>query len=270
MIMAVESKHTAKNHYAVGYALSGGFIKGFAHLGVIQALAEHDIHPDILSGISAGAVAAAFIADGREPYETIELFKDLHFKDLTRLILPKRGIYEMDYFMDFLRSHLVAQRIEELKIPLTITATDLDNAKRVHFTRGSLAERICASCCLPILFAPIRINGVHYVDGGLFGNIPVMPIRKQCDKVVAINVSPLKPEKYKLNILGIAVRSYHLMFSSNSAHECDFADLFIEPEDLTGYSNRQLEKAEDIFNQGYKSATLLLNSLINEKGTVWN
>ena len=54
--------------YNIGYALSGGFIKGFAHLGIMQALHEHGIRPEILSGVSAGALAAVFYADGKEPY----------------------------------------------------------------------------------------------------------------------------------------------------------------------------------------------------------
>ena len=53
--------------YPIGIALSGGFIKGFAHFGMMQALLEHDIRPDILSGTSAGSLAGVFIADGKEP-----------------------------------------------------------------------------------------------------------------------------------------------------------------------------------------------------------
>lgn len=267
--MTIEIKYHSKAHYPIGYALSGGFLKGFAHLGVIQALTEHDIHPDIISGISAGAVVAAFIADGREPYEIMEFFSNRRFKEFTHLVMPKRGLFEMDDFLQFLREHLTVKKIEELKIPLVITATDLDNAKSVQFTRGNLAERIAASCCLPVLFAPIYLNGVHYVDGGIFGNIPISPIRDKCDKIVAINVSPLKPEKYKLNILGIAIRSYHMMFSSNSFHERDKADLFIEPEDISGYSNRRMNKIGEIFDKGYKSASSLLDDLLKERGSIW-
>ena len=69
--------------YNIGYALSGGFIKGFAHLGIMQALHEHGITPNILSGVSAGALAAVFYADGREPYHIIELFEHHSFTELT-------------------------------------------------------------------------------------------------------------------------------------------------------------------------------------------
>jgi NTE family protein len=267
--MSIEIKHPAKRHFAIGYALSGGFIKGFAHLGVMQALLEHDIHPDIISAVSAGALAAVFVADGNEPYEVLDYFKDKRFKDLTRLVVPKRGLFELTDFTEFIRENVKTKKIQDLKIPLIINATDLDNGKRVSFTRGNIAERVAASCCLPILFSPICINGIHYVDGGIFSNLPVSTIRDCCDKIVAINVSPLAPEKYKLNIVGIAMRAYHLMFTSNSLQEKNSADLFIEPYNLTGYSNRELERAEEIFNQGYRTTSTLLNGLLSEKGTIW-
>ena len=72
--MEVFTNNWNSRKYQIGYALSGGFIKGFAHLGVMQALLEHDIKPDIISGVSAGALAGVFYADGNEPHQVIECF----------------------------------------------------------------------------------------------------------------------------------------------------------------------------------------------------
>ena len=157
-------------NYPIGIALSGGFIKGFAHFGMMQALIEHDIHPDILSGTSAGSLAGVFLADGREPYEAINLFDNQTFGDFTSFSLNKKGLLELDNFIDFLRSNLRTKRIEKLKIPMIITATDLDHGVSVHFKEGDIAERVAASCCMPVLFTPIVIDGIHYVDGGVLMN----------------------------------------------------------------------------------------------------
>ena len=92
--------------YNIGYALSGGFIKGFAHLGIMQALHEHGITPNILSGVSAGALAAVFYADGREPYHIIELFEHHSFTELTTFSINKQGLLKLDSFIDFLESNL--------------------------------------------------------------------------------------------------------------------------------------------------------------------
>ena len=169
--------------YNIGYALSGGFIKGFAHLGIMQALHEHGIRPEILSGVSAGALAAVFYADGKEPYHIVELFEHHSFKELTTFSINKQGLLKLDSFIDFLNSNLESKTIEELKIPTIITATDLDHGRIVSFKKGKIAERLAASCCMPILFAPIRINNTYYVDGGILMNLPVSPIRKECEKV---------------------------------------------------------------------------------------
>ena len=81
--MEVFTNNWNSRKYQIGYALSGGFIKGFAHLGIMQALHEHGIKPEILSGVSAGALAAVFYADGKEPFHIVELFEHHSFKELN-------------------------------------------------------------------------------------------------------------------------------------------------------------------------------------------
>ena len=177
---------TANNYftykYPTGFALSGGFIKGFAHLGVMQALLEHDIRPDVLSGVSAGALAGVFYADGNEPHDVLRFFAGHTFQDLTKLVIPKVGLFELDEFIDFLRTNLKAKRLEQLKTPLIVTATDLDHGRLVHFHKGDIAERVAASCCMPVLFAPVCIDGTNYVDGGVLMNLPVSVISEEEEK----------------------------------------------------------------------------------------
>ena len=229
--MEVFTNNWNSRKYQIGYALSGGFIKGFAHLGVMQALLEHDIKP-------AGAEV-------------------------------KKGLFDLCEFIDFLHTNLKAKNLEELQIPLIITATDLDHGRMVHFHRGSIAERVAASCCMPVMFAPVNIDGTNYVDGGLMMNLPVSTLRRICDKVVAVNVSPIMAQDYKMNIVSIAMRSFHFMFRANTFPEREKCDLLIEPYNLYGYSNTELEKAEEIFGQGYNTANEVLSQLLEEKGKIW-
>ena len=172
--------------------------------------------------------------------------------------------------------------IEELKIPTIITATDLDHGRIVSFKKGKIAERLAASCCMPILFAPIRINNTYYVDGGILMNLPVSPIRKECEKVIALNVDPLVADEYSKNVVSIALRAYHFIFQANTLPQKGIADLLIESYGLEEYSNRdlvvvagdifdnrELERAEEIFEKGYNTATELLDRLLLENGTIW-
>ncbi len=247
--------------YNTGFALSGGFIRGFAHLGAIQALYEHDIRPDIIAGVSAGALAGVFTADGYEPHEVLECFSKLNMLDFTRPTWNKGGLMKLDLLIDFLRKYIRAERLEDLKIPLVVTATDLDNASLVHFRTGSIAERVAASCCLPPLFIPINIDGVDYVDGGVFMNLPVATIREECERVVAVNVSPVRQPVYKKNVISVGLRAFHLATVSNTLQDCRDADLLIEPHNLYEYGHTELNRAEEIFQKGYEAANEALDSL---------
>lgn len=158
--------------YGTGFALSGGFVKGYAHLGALQALFEYGIRPEIIAGVSIGAVAGVFIADGKRPEEVLELFMSREFRSFTGFTRSRGGFMNLDNFYGFLRDTLSVGRIEELSLPLAVTATNLDTGRSVHFREGEIAPRIAASCCVPGLFTPIEIEGDHYVDGGVLMNLP--------------------------------------------------------------------------------------------------
>lgn len=155
----------ADGKYHIGFALSGGFIRGIAHLGMLQALFEHNIRPDILSRASAGAIVSVFIADGRQPFEIMEMFSDRSFTELAKIRFGKDSLFQMDYFIDFMRSNLRTRNLEDLEIPVVVTATDFDHGQCVHFTRGEIARRVAASCCIPVLLLRSR-SGEHIMSTG--------------------------------------------------------------------------------------------------------
>lgn len=258
------------NKYKLGLALSGGFIKGFAHLGIVQALFEEGLKPNIISGVSAGALAGAFIADGYEPFKVVEIFQKQKFNQLTSLAMSVSGLLKMDEFVDFIKSHLSTNKIEKLKIPMVISASDLDHGISVQFRKGDLTKIISASCCMPILFSPVKIGGVNYVDGGVFKNLPVSPIREECRNVVAVNVSPINAAQYKKNVVSIGVRCYNYLFRANTVHDKEISDLLIEVKNLDVFSNTELEKASEIFDMGYKQGREQLKEILKVKGRYFN
>lgn len=246
--------------YHIGFSLSGGFIRGMAHLGMLQALFENNIRPDILSGTSAGAIVSAFVADGREPFEIMQLFSERSFTELAKVRPSMDSLLKMDYFIDFLKENLRARYIENLNIPIVITATDFDHGKSVHFTSGELSLCIAASCCIPVLFSPVEIDGIRYVDGGVFMNLPVTPIRDCCEKVLVLNVYKLNADSYRMNLVSIALRAYHFMFQANTFNELGLADKVVAPDGLEEFANYELDKAEDIFGLGYFAALRAIES----------
>lgn len=165
--MTQESNHKT---YRLGLALSGGGAKGFAHLGVFKLLEECGLKPDIIVGTSVGALMGTLFADGYSADELKELFTGREFSEFAQLQLPKSGLFDSKRFRYFLKRHLRAKTFEELKIPMIVVATDLDNGESHEFSSGPIVEAVTASCSIPIIFSPVVINGVHYVDGGLFHN----------------------------------------------------------------------------------------------------
>lgn len=251
-----------KESYKIGFALSGGFVRGFAHLGALQALSENGIKPDLIAGVSIGSVVGAFIADGRQPTEILELFMDKEFSYFTKFTRLPGGLMHLDKFREFIDANLSVKRIEELNLPLIISATNLDKGQSVHFSEGELAPRIAASCCVPGLFTPITIEGDHYVDGGVLMNLPVSIIRTKCEKVIAINLNKISTGKhYSMNLAGILHRTYHLMSHSNIIYDRRAADMLIEPDGLDEYSNTDLEKGREIFDIGYNTANKVIGQV---------
>lgn len=183
-------KSNSKKKYSLGLALSGGGAKGFAHVGVYRFLEECGLIPTTISGTSAGALAGVLFADGYS-VDDVEIFTGRKFSEFASIQLPKSGLFDNKRFRSFLKQHLRPTSFEDLKIPLVVVATDLDKGVSREFRSGPLTEPVVASCCMPVIFSPVEIDGAHYVDGGLFRNFPVSTIREECNRVIGVNVSPL-------------------------------------------------------------------------------
>lgn len=256
--------NTNQKAYKLGLALSGGGAKGFAHIGVFKLLEECGLRPDIIVGTSVGALMGTLFADGYSADEIKELFTGREFSEFARLQIPKSGLFDSQRFRSFLKRHLRAKSLEELRIPMVVMATDLDNGLSHEFRKGSIVDAVTASCSIPIIFSPVVIDGVHYVDGGLFHNFPVSVIREECERIVGVNVSPLVPQKYKQTLFHIAERSYHYMFRANTLEDREMCDVLIEAEEFGLYKTFDLENVELISNIGYEAAVRAFQLVIQE------
>lgn len=253
--------------YKTGFALSGGGARGFAHLGAIQALKEHHITPDIMSGVSAGALAGVFIADGYEPAEIMEIFNEMTFREFTELSLPNHGLFKTSRLEAFVKKYIKATNFEDLKIPLIVTTADFDNGVSVNFCEGPLVTPVVASCSFPIVFSPTLIDGVQYVDGGLFKNFPVSVIREQCEKVVGINVSPVSTKYAKDTLRGVIDKCVQFLLDATTIQDTPLCDLLIKPLEIRKYSIFDVKASKEIYDIGYQAALeVLREQKIMEKG----
>lgn len=260
--MDIQNVETSTKRYPLGLALSGGGARGIAHLGALYAMDELGIKPDIIAGVSAGAIVAAFYGAGIKPLDIMKLVMVTKFSDFCEISVPRCGFFNMNGFKEFLGNNLPVQRIEQCSIPIAICATDLDSGTAVQWRKGTLAERVMASCSIPIVFKPIKIGGTNYVDGGVMHNMPAWAIRNECKHLIGINVSPLIKNKVPSNsILDVAQRSYHLLARVNAISDLQLCDTVISTDAIASMQVFNMKEKERIFKSGYKSAKqALLNS----------
>lgn len=244
--------------YKLGIAFSGGGAKAAAHCGALQAFHEYGIRPDVVSGTSAGALVATLYSAGFTPKRMIELFQGLNFfKDIVTPAVPKGGLFDSRPLVEIIRKNLPYTRLEVLPIPTYLVASDLEHGTPKVFSKGEIAPRVVASCSIPVIFRPMNINGIHYVDGGAFQNLPVSAIREKCETVIALSLNHLEEDKYKDNLISVAYRSFLMMMVSNIVSDTEQADLFIEL-DTYGCTAYDMSHIEDLFFRGYNSAVKVL------------
>jgi len=244
-----------EEQYKTGLVLSGGGTRGFAHLGVMQALNEAGIFPDVISGTSAGAIVGVLYADGYTPAEIMKILISNSRLHYIRPTVPREGLLQISGIVRILRDNLKAKTFEELKIPMFITATDLNNGKIVYFSEGELHNVVIASASIPVLFKPVVIRNIQYVDGGVLDNLPIRPIENRCRFVIGSFVNPTGYEKNITNLIGIAERSFMLSMSKEVLEKSKKFDLFIAPIELRNHKILDPEKAGEMFSIGY-DATL--------------
>lgn len=237
--------------YRLGVALSGGGARGFAHAGALMAIEEAGLRPDIISGVSAGSVVAVLYAAGKKPIEIAGIFGDQSFRDFAEFKLGSGGLFAIKRFEKFILSHLGGiSKLEELPIPTYVGVTDFDNGRPAEFHDGPIGPRLTASCSIPIVFTPVKIDGVSYVDGGVLRNMPAWIIRDKCDFLIGVNVSPLR--KYDTSsIVGVALRTYNLMAKANQAQDMEMCDIAVEVTEISNYKVFDLRHIQKVFVSGY-------------------
>ena len=182
--------------------LSGGGAKTAAHLGALKALGAAGIVPTRYVGTSMGAVIATGLAAGYSPDDVAERLLTVHQRDVFRVdrtALLKgmfaRALLKPEPFREALGRLLPVGRFAELRLPLTVTATDLDSGASLRFGAGGedvpLLDALLASCALPPYFPPFVLGGRRCADGGLRAVVPIeVAAAFPADLVIAVDVGP--------------------------------------------------------------------------------
>ena len=178
----------------VGLALSGGGARGLAHIGVLKVLEQEGVPVDYLAGTSMGGVIAAGYAAGLSPafmeQEALRMSSLRRLLPLTDLSPLRRGLFEGQKVHEYLTGHLGDRTFDDLRVPLTLVAVDLNTGREVFLSRGQVADAVRATVALPGVFTPVERDGQLLVDGGLLDNLPADAARHiGADVVIAVDVT---------------------------------------------------------------------------------
>jgi len=245
----------------IGLVLSGGGVKGVAHVGIIKALLERDIYPDIVSGASAGAVVGALYANGISPIDMLAFFKETPLLKYNLLTINKPGLFDTNKYLMFFEKYFPSNAFESLEKQLHIVATNLQTGEPEFFSKGKLLKVILASAALPPVFSPVSINGTLYADGGIMNNFPVEPLMASTEFIIGSYTTAMKTigRGELKNSFQLSQRANLLMLHSNVRGKLHIPDLLFTPKniDLIGVLDKKgLEKAYTI---GYDYASRLLD-----------
>jgi NTE family protein len=235
-----------------GLALSGGGIRGLAHIGVLKALEEMGYKPAVISGVSAGAIIGAFYCAGFSPAEIYDIYTAEGKQAFRKPHWPTKGVFSLGKLEQAFEKHLSKHTFEELETPLYVTATDILKGEQVVYASGPLMKPIIGSSAIPALFDPIEFGERLLVDGGILNNLAIEPLKGKCDKVIGVYVNPIDKNAKEVSMKDMIDRSVHLLLQEQVYSKCRNIDLLIEPPELIKYRMFDTDKGKEIFEVGYK------------------
>ncbi|WP_029408363.1 patatin-like phospholipase family protein [Thiomicrorhabdus sp. Milos-T2] len=175
----------------ISLVLGSGGARGLAHIGIIRWLKEHHYQIQSISGSSIGALIGGLYATGKlDDFE--RWLSQLSKSDLLALFdiaWDRKGLIKGDKLQAVLKDLIGTPKIEELPIPFTAVATDINNEKEVWLQSGDLLEAMRASYSLPMIFTPVQYKGLTLIDGGVLNPVPIAPsFGQDSDITIAVNL----------------------------------------------------------------------------------
>ncbi len=250
----------------IGLALSGGGARGFAHVGVIRVLAEHNIRFDLVTGTSAGSIVGGALAAGMTASEIETMARKMGYTNTMRPTFSTGGLLSNAPLGKLLSREFPVLNFADLVVPFGAVAYDLRAGTEVLQLDGDLITAIRASCAVPGLFSPVtNAEGRDLVDGGITSPLPAEAARAMgADIVIGVDVLSCGSNAFAdpWTSLGVGLRSVLSLIRSASVAQHHLADIVIEPA-IAHLRPDQIRKREEFIALGDAAARERIDEILS-------
>jgi NTE family protein len=236
---------------SVGLALSGGFARGMAHIGVLKVLEEERIPIGFVAGTSAGALMGALYCSGMPVGQMERIASSAEFGDLAKWTITRHGLAANERMGTFISSLIEVRTFEDLSIPLAVMTTDFATGEPVSFRSGHLVEAVRASCAYPGVFLPVEINGRLLIDGVFADPVPSRSLHDMgCNPVLAVHLKTRwAPQDGTRHVMEVARCLFPTFRKRVPRNWRSWSDLIVEP-DVRGFKYDEFDRAQDLIKAG--------------------
>jgi len=232
-------------------SLSGGGLRGAAHVGAIKFLEEQGVEVTAVAGSSAGAIVGLFLAYGLTSDEMLGFLNSLERKELFVWSGMERvGVFSMKKLEEKLREVIPISSYRDLRIPCYTCVTDIDTGEHHYIYRGDPIDYTIASSTITPLYEAKKIGEYMYIDGGFSDNLPVRPLKSYYEKNLAININPLRGEELN-SFKSLMIRSILIMIRSNSMPSRRLTDAYLEIKGVANMHLFDFSEIEMAYKAGY-------------------
>jgi NTE family protein len=254
----------------VGLALGGGAARGYAHCGVLRVLERAGVPVDYLAGTSIGGAVAALRGLGFGPEEQADALTRVGQR-VFRIGFPRSALLSSGRVRAMVRDIFGERRLEELEMPVAVTAVDLGTRQEIVFGRGLIWSALMASMAIPGIFPPQRIGPYLLVDGGILNPVPSsVAAGMGAGVVISVNLGRFSPSTGELeagpaksggaSVIYVIMRSLELQQSRIWAETAAAAQIVISPlfEDSTVVGLRRFREGRAFVEVGEAAAEAAL------------
>ncbi len=267
------------------YVLGGGGVLGAAEVGMLRALFEMDVIPDLVLGTSVGALNGAMVA--REPTpsvidrltdlwqdaSTARAISDRPFRTVRRAVSSGTHLYSPSFMQQRLLDEFGETTFDELPVRFQVCAASIERAAEHWFTSGRLVDAIMASAAVPGLLPPAEVGGEHFLDGGIVNSIPLgRAISLGADRVFVLQVGridrPLKPPRRPWDVARVSFEiARRHRFARELAEVPDDVEVHVlpargtSPRDDSLLAHRDFSQVRGRIDASYEASLNYLTSL---------